>query len=98
MPRSPPDPWSVTFNAAASAIPGFLPQSSSTTHLAGSAHHPWFARDAAIRLCAEMKKQARAAYRHGLTSRILDAAGVISLHQAVLGNPIPLDRRMLNDV
>jgi hypothetical protein len=30
--------------------------------------------------------------------RILDAAGVISPSQAVLGNPFPLDKRILDDV
>ena len=33
-----------------------------------------------------------------LNPRILDAAGVISLHQAVLGNPFPLNKKILDDV
>jgi hypothetical protein len=36
--------------------------------------------------------------RADLDPRILDAAGVISPHQAVLGNPFPLDKKILDDV
>lgn len=60
------------------------------------ARNPKLARDTVTWLCVEREQEA-------CTSpwpdpRILDAAGVISLHQAVLGNPIPLGKKILDDV
>jgi hypothetical protein len=40
-------------------------------------------------LRVETEKQAWAAYRHGSTLRILDAAGVISPHRRFWGTPSP---------
>jgi hypothetical protein len=60
-------------------------------HARPTARHFWLAHDAALLLRGETAKAPERTYRNGLTSRILDAAGVISPYQAVLGNPIPLD-------
>ena len=62
-------------------------------HARPSARHLWVAHDAALLLLlrGETAKGPERTYRNGLTLRILDAAGVISPYQAVLGNPIPLD-------
>ena len=58
-------------------------------------HHFWFANDTKTSLRVEV---AKGLYGHIWTPRILDAAGVISPHQAVLGNPFPLDKKILDDV
>lgn len=63
----------------------------SNKHACPPARHLWLAHDAALLLRGETAKGPERTYRNGLTLRILDAAGVISPYQAVLGNPIPLD-------
>jgi hypothetical protein len=55
------------------------------------------AHDAAILLRGETPGSL-SEYTAPTNSRILDAAGVISPHQAVLGNPIPLAMEILDDV